>query len=103
MSKQFRFKQFCGAKVRNLNVKTGLFQSIQFSIITQFSSIWHTDWTLSGATTLSKCGPRSDANEEVLRIPQSSSITEAWPSDYLESYLGHSLGESYPSSETQSV
>ena len=36
-------------------------------------------------------------------IPHSSSITGASPSDYLVSYLGHSLGKSYPSAEMQSV
>ena len=35
-----------------LNVKTVLFQTIQFSIGMQFSSIWPIDRTLSGATTL---------------------------------------------------
>ena len=43
------------------------------------------------------------AMKEVHHIPQSSSITEASPSDYLVSYPGHSLGESYPSAEMQSV
>ena len=41
-----------------------------------------------------------NGNEGELRIPQSSSINEASP---LVSYLGHSLGESYPSAEMQSV
>ena len=36
-------------------------------------------------------------SEGVLCIPQNSSITEASPSDSLMSYLGHSLEESYPS------
>ena len=49
--------------------------------------------TLSGATTSEQCGPWSDGNEEVLRIPQSSSITGTSPSDCLVSYPGHSLGE----------
>ena len=44
-----------------------------------------------------QCGPGSDGNEGVLCIYQSSSITEASPSDCLLSYLGHSLGESYRS------
>ena len=34
----------------------------------------------------------SNGNEGVLRIPQSSSIAGTSPSDYLVSYLGHSLG-----------
>ena len=48
----------------------------------------------------------SNGNEGVLRVSQSSSITGTSPSDCLGSYLGHSLGEggeSYPSSEVQSV
>ena len=35
----------------------------------------------------------SDGNERVLYIPQSSSITGTSPSDCLESYPGHPLGE----------
>ena len=66
------------------------------------SSIWAIDRTLSGATTPGQSGPRSDANEKVLRIPQSSSITGASTSDCLVSYLGHKLG-TYPSAEMQSV
>ena len=46
MSKQFYFKQFSLAYVHSLNVKTILFQTIQFSICTQFSSIWPIDRTL---------------------------------------------------------
>ena len=38
------------------------------------------------------CGPGSDGNKGVLRIPQSSSITGASPSDCLISYPGYSLG-----------
>ena len=44
------------------------------------------DRTLSGATTTSQSGPKSDGSEGVLRIPQSSSNTGTWPSDYLVSY-----------------
>ena len=66
-------------EVCSLNVKTVLFQAIQFSINIQFTSIlpikcYHT-------------GPESDGYEEVLRIPQSSSLS----SDSLVSYPGHSL------------
>ena len=38
-------------------------------------------------------------NEEVLRIPQSSSIFGVSPSDYLASLSGYSLRESYLSAE----
>ena len=54
---------------KQLNVKTFLFQTIQFSISTQFSSIWPIDRTLSGATTPGQSRPGSDGNEGVLYIP----------------------------------
>ena len=60
--------------------KTDQFQTIQFSINTQFSSIWPIDRTLSGATTLGKSWPGSDGNEGILHIPQSSGITGVSPS-----------------------
>ena len=56
------------------------------------SSISLVDRTLSDATTPGQSGPGSDGNEVVLRIPQSSSITGASPSDCLVSYPGHLLG-----------
>ena len=55
------------------------------------SSIWSIDSTLSGATTQGQSVPGSNDNEEVLCILQSSSITEASPSDSLMSYPGHLL------------
>ena len=58
---------------------------------------------LSGATTPAQSGPGSDGNEEILRIPQSSSIIGTSPSYCLVSYPGHSLAESYPSADKQSV
>ena len=72
-----------------LYVWTVLFQTIQFSIITLFSSIWPIDRTISGAITLSQSGIRSDGNNGVFRIPQSSSISGASPLDWLVSYPGH--------------
>ena len=80
----------------SLNIKTVLFQAIQFSKSMLFSSIWPIDMTLSGATTPGQIGPGRDGNEEVLCIPQSSCIIGT-------SSSGHSLGESYPSAEKQSV
>ena len=68
-----------------LNVKTVLFQTIQFSICTQFSSIWPIERT--GATTPGKSGSRSDGNERILCIPQSSSITNTTPLDCLVLYM----------------
>ena len=91
MKKQFYFKQFNSSLVCSVNVKTVLFQRIQLSISTQFITIWTIDRTLSGTTILGWSEPRSDGNEEVLRIPHSSSITGASPSDCLVSYPGQSL------------
>ena len=68
--------------------KTVLFRAIQFSMSTQFSSIWPLDRTLSGATTPGQSGLGSCDNEGVLRIPKNSRITGASPSDCLVSYLG---------------
>ena len=59
--------------------------------------------TLSDATIPGQSEPGSGGNEEVLCIPQSSSIIEASPSDCLVIYPGHSLEEFYPSAEMQSV
>ena len=67
------------------------------------SSIRPINRTQSGATTLGQSEPGSDGNEGLLRIPQSSSITEASLSYCLVSLTGHSLWESYPSAEMQSV
>ena len=74
--------------------KIVLFQKIQYSISTQFSSIWRIYNTLPGATTPGQKEPGSDGNKEVLCIPQSSNITRASPSDSLVSYWGHSLVKS---------
>ena len=46
-------------------------------------SILPIDRILSGATTPGQRWPGSDGNEEVLHIPQSSSITRASPLDFL--------------------
>ena len=61
--------------------------------------IWSLVRTLSGATTPGQ----SDGNEGAFRFPQSSSITGASPPDCFVSYLGHSIGESYPFADMQSV
>ena len=99
MIKQFYFKLFSSAKVKDkksqvllyirnnsikhrlfvytqLNDDTVLFQAIPFSIITQLSSIWPIDRTLSGAASPGQSWPWCDGNEGVLRIPQSSIITK---------------------------
>ena len=46
------------------------------------------DRILLGATILGQSGAKSDGNERVLHVPQSSSITGASPSDCLVSYPG---------------
>ena len=53
----------------------------------QNSFIWPIDRTLPGATTPSQSGPESNGNEEVLYIPQSSSIIRASASDWLSKGL----------------
>ena len=59
------FKQFSLVKVQffvyTQLVKTVLFQTTQFSISTQFSSVWPMDRTLSGATSLGQSGPVSQS------------------------------------------
>ena len=67
----------------------------------QFSSFLSIDRTLSDATTPSLSGPGNDGNEEVLHIPQSSSITETSPPDCLVSYAAQSLGVFYLCAEMQ--
>ena len=61
------------------------------------------DRALSGDSTTDHCGPGSDGNEGVLRIPQSSSTAGTSPSDCFVSLSGYSSGDSYPSAEKQSV
>ena len=104
MSKAFLFQaiQF---------IQTVLIQTIQFQCQKQFNfkqfslAIWPIDRTISSARTPSQSGPGSNGNERVLRIPQIFNITGISPSDYLVSYLGHSLGEwgFLPSAEMQLV
>ena len=69
MSKQFHFKHVYLAQVLCLNVKTVQFWTIQFTISTYFSSIWHIDKARWGATTPGQSWPGSDSNDGVLQIP----------------------------------
>ena len=66
--------------MRSLNVKTFLFQTIQFSISTQFNSIGPIDRTLSGAIIPGQREPVSDGNDVLLRFLQSPNITGTSPS-----------------------
>ena len=59
--------------------------------------------SLSGVNTPVQSEPGRDGNKGVLCISQSSKITGTPPSDCLVSYPGHSLVESYPSTEMQAV
>ena len=87
-----------------LCIQTVLFQTIQFTISTQFRYIWPIDKALSSATTPGQSVPGSVDNEGVLRIHQRSSITRASPADCLVSYPGHLLGGgSYSYVEVQLV
>ena len=61
--------------------QTVLFQVIQFIISTQFSSIWPMDRTLSRATSPGQSEPGSDSNKGVLHITGTS------PSDCLMLYI----------------
>ena len=49
--------------------KKVLFLTIQFSLSTQFSSIWPIDRTLSSATNPGESESGSDGIKRVLRIP----------------------------------
>ena len=55
------------------------------------SSIWPIDRGLLGTTTPGQSRSVSYGNEEIFRIPQSSSISEASPIDVFLSYPGHLL------------
>ena len=60
------------------------------------------DRSLPGIALPSQSGPGSNGNEGKLHICQIYK-TGASPSDYLMSFLGHSLEESYPFAVMQSV
>ena len=59
-----------------LYISTVLFQTIQFSISTLFSSIWTKDRILSGAATPSQSGPGSDGNSGLSVFPQAPALQE---------------------------
>ena len=77
----FQTIQFTVFVHTQLNVKAVIFQTIQLSISTQFSSIRPIDRALSGTTTPGKSGPGNDGNEGGIYIPQNSSIIGISPSD----------------------
>ena len=51
-------------------MKKILFQTIQFSISTHFSSIWPIDRTLSDATTSGQSGPGAEAIKDTPHYPK---------------------------------
>ena len=68
----------------DINDKTVLFQTIEFSISNLIALKCQTpiDRTRSGVTTPGQNEPGSDGTEGVLRIPHNSNITEDLPTDY---------------------
>ena len=72
--------------------KQSTLEEIQLSMSVKLSSIWLIDMTLSGPNNSGLSEPGSEGKEEVLRIPQSFSVTGASPSDCLVSYPGYSVG-----------
>ena len=91
-----------------LYVKTVILQIIQSSISHLFAhslNLKHFYLTLSGVTTLGQSESKSHGNEGVFRIPESSSIIRASPSDCLMSYIRTLIrgGQSYPSAEIELV
>ena len=59
-----------------LNVKTVLFQTIQFSISTQFSSIWLSDRILSGVTLQARVELGAMVMKEYSAFPKAPAFVE---------------------------
>ena len=55
---------------------------------------------LSGTTSSGQRGPKTDGNDGVVPIPQSSKNTGVSQSNCLMSYTGRSFGKFLPSAET---
>ena len=80
---------FCYPHHLQLNVKIVLFQTIQFDISTQFSSIWPMGSTLLAATTLGQSGPGSHGNDtkqsngeaSVMLEVAANRVLSIWPMD----------------------
>ena len=104
IQKQLYCKQFRLELVCSLNLKTFLFQAIQFNISTQFSSIWLIYRTLSGATISSQSGPWSDG--QWTGTMHSPKLQHYWNLTIrLFCVISKTIvgGGSYPSAEKQSV
>ena len=80
-------------KCKNSLSKTLIFQAIQFSQTVLIQAIqFFISMQFSSSTTIPvQSRPGSNGHEGVLCIPRSSRITRNSPSDCLVSYLGHSL------------
>ena len=78
--------------------KKNLFKTIQFNLSTQTKYQVVIFDSETGPYHVRLLRARDDLEAMVLHIPQSSDFTEASPS-----YSWHTLGESYPSAEMQSV
>ena len=76
-----------------LNDQTDLLQTIQFRVVTLFSSTWPIDRNLSDVTTPGQIRPGSNGNEGIFHIRQISSNTGAMLSDCFVLYLWLSSGE----------
>ena len=87
---------------RDLGLNTGLpdhwrtlyplDQWIQFSVITQFNSIWQIDRTQSVATSLGQSELGTDCMKTILRAPLNSINTAVSTWGYFVAYPGHRWG-----------
>ena len=91
-----QFKCKHGLIVKNIFISSYSIQTNSSNSNNSVSSIQPIDRALSGATIPGQSRSGSKGNEGLLRIPQSFSITGTSPSDCLLSYPGHSLVGSYP-------
>ena len=67
-----------------------------------YSSTWPKDRTLSDAATPVQCESGSNGTEEILCIPQSSTINGASLSDCFMSHTEHWFGGGYSTTDMQS-
>ena len=98
---QFYIKKFNLAWVHSLIIKNISISSNSVQSNSSNSVLFNPSRALSDATILGQSGDGSNANKEVLRIPQSPSVTGTSPSDGFVSYSGHLWGVFYPSAEVQ--
>ena len=80
--------------ISSLDIETVLFQTIQFSISTQFWSIWPTDITPPGVITPARLDLEATAVKGYSALPKAPALLECYHQIFLVSYPRHSL--SYP-------